>query len=184
MRHGTSPEEGIVFESLKRLFEDQVAPAVAQTAPAERERGLRLAAAALLFEVVRADGVVKDDERTVMRAAVQSTFALSEEEGEELVRMAEDASRHAASVYEFTHIVDRELALEDKKRLVELLWLVAFADAVKDAAEEQMVRKIADLLHVPHPDFIDAKIRAREESGLDQRSTRTASEASGSRPKQ
>ena len=159
-----------MFESLKRLFEDRVAPALARTAPAERERGLRLAAAALLFEVVRADGVVKDDERTVMRAAVQSTFALSEEEGEAgeaLVRLAEDASRHSASIYEFTHIVDRELALEDKKRLVELLWLVAFADARKDAAEEHMVRKIADLLHVPHPDFIDAKIRAREESGLD-----------------
>ena len=82
------------------------------------------------------------------------------------MRLAEEASRHAASVYEFTQIVDRELKPEDKKRLVELLWLVAFADARKDAAEEQMVRKIAGLLHVPHPDFIDAKIRAREESGI------------------
>jgi uncharacterized tellurite resistance protein B-like protein len=42
---------------------------------------------------------------------------------------------------------------------------VAFADAEKDAHEEQMVRRIAGLLHVPHPDFIDAKIKAREESG-------------------
>jgi uncharacterized tellurite resistance protein B-like protein len=156
-----------LFDSLRKLFEDHVAPAVAQSsAPPDRERGLRLAAAALLFEVVRADSVVKDEERTVMRAAIQSTFELSREEGEELVRLAEDASRHAASVYEFTQIVDRELSLPDKKRLVELLWLVAFADAEKDAREEQMVRKIAGLLHVPHPDFIDAKIRAREESGL------------------
>jgi uncharacterized tellurite resistance protein B-like protein len=155
-----------VFESLKKLFEERVAPAVTQPAPAAREHALRLAAAALLFEVVRADAVVKDDERTVMRAAVQSTFGLSQEEGEELVRLAEQASRHSASVYEFTQIVDRELRLEDKKRLVELLWLVAFADAEKDASEEQMVRKIAGLLHVPHPDFIDARIRARQESEL------------------
>jgi len=155
-----------VFESLKQLFEDRVAPAVTRTVPGERERGLRLAAAALLFEVARADAVVKDEERTVMRAAVQSTFGLSPEEGEELVRLAEDASRHSASVFEFTRIVDRELPPADKKRLVELLWLLAFADAEKDASEEQMVRRIAGLLHVPHPDFIDAKIRAREESGL------------------
>ena len=155
-----------MFESLRKLFEDHVAPAVTEAASEGRERALRLAAAALLFEVVRADAVVKDEERTVMRAAVQSTFGLSREEGEELVRLAEEASRGSASIYEFTRIVDQDLTLEDKKRLVELLWLVAFADAEKDAYEEQMVRKIADLLHVPHPDFIDAKIRARNESGL------------------
>jgi uncharacterized tellurite resistance protein B-like protein len=155
-----------MFESLKKLFEERVAPAATQASPETRESGLRLAAAALLYEVVRADAVVKDEEKTVMRAAVQSTFGLSREEGEELVRLAEEASLHSASVYEFTQVVDRELPPEDKKRLVELLWLVAFADAEKDAYEEQMVRKIAGLLHVPHPDFIDAKIRAREESGL------------------
>lgn len=155
-----------MFESLRKLFDQHVAPAVSQAAPEQRERALRLAAAALLFEVVRADSLVKADERTVMRAAVQSTFGLSREEGEELVRLAEEASRQATSLYEFTHIVDQQLPLEDKKRLVELLWLVTFADGDKDAHEEQTVRKIAGLLHVSHPDFIDAKIRAREESGL------------------
>ena len=40
--------------------------------------------------------------------------------------------------------------------------MVSFADTVKHAEEEHLVRKIAGLLHVPHPDFIDAKIRARE----------------------
>ena len=49
---------------------------------------------------------------------------------------------------------------------MELLWLVAFADGKKDPEEEHLVRKIAGLLHVPHPDFIDAKLRARSESGL------------------
>ena len=48
--------------------------------------------------------------------------------------------------------------------MVELLWLVAFADAEKHAHEEHLVHKIAGLLHVPHPDFIDAKIKARAES--------------------
>ena len=48
---------------------------------------------------------------------------------------------------------------------MELLWLVAFADAEKHPHEEHLVRRIAGLLHVPHPDFIDAKIRARAETG-------------------
>jgi uncharacterized tellurite resistance protein B-like protein len=99
-----------------------------------------------------------------MRTAVQSAFGLPAEETDELVRLAEAASREAVSVFEFTAVVDRELDPERKKRLVELLWLVAFADAAKTADEEVMIRRIAGLLHVPHPDFIDAKIRARATS--------------------
>lgn len=156
-----------MLEALKKLFQERVAPEIEDPSPESREHGLRLAAAALLFEVVRADADVKAEELTVMRTAVQSAFGLPREETEELVRLAEDASRSAASVYEFTYVVDRELALEQKKRLVELLWLVAFADAEKTAHEEQMVRKIAGLLHVPHPDYIDARRRARASSAVD-----------------
>ncbi len=156
-----------MLDSLKKLFQDRVAPQIAQSSPDAREHGLRLAAAVLLFEVVRADGTVKDEELGVMRAAVQSTFALAADEAEELVRLAGEASRGASSLYEFTSLVDREVAFDDKKRLVELLWLVAFADTKKDAQEEHIVRQVAGLLHVPHPDFIDAKIRARAQSGLD-----------------
>ena len=101
-----------------------------------------------------------------MHAAVQSTFELSAEETRELIELAERQSRSAASLYEFTQVVDSAFTAEQKKRVVELLWLVTFADADKDAHEEYLVRKIAGLLHVPHPDFIDAKIKARSGSPL------------------
>jgi uncharacterized tellurite resistance protein B-like protein len=154
-----------VLDSLKRFFEERVAPEVAHPSEQTRERALRLAAAALLFEVARADALVRDEERTVMRAAIQGAFGLSADEAGELIALAETRSHEAASVYEFTHVIDKALPPEQKKRLVELCWLVTFADADKDPQEEQLVRRIAGLLHVPHPDFIDAKIRARAESG-------------------
>jgi uncharacterized tellurite resistance protein B-like protein len=105
---------------------------------------------------------VEEAERTVMRAALQSTFDLGAEETDELVQLAEAQSKSAASLYEFTSLVDAGLDASQKKRIVELLWLVAFADGRKDAHEEHLVRRIAGLLHVPHPDFIDAKRRASE----------------------
>ena len=77
----------------------------------------------------------------------------------------EISSREAVSIYEFTRRVDQGLSADEKKRVVELLWLVCFADAEKHAEEEHLVRRIAGLLHVTHPEFIDAKIRAREASG-------------------
>jgi uncharacterized tellurite resistance protein B-like protein len=153
-----------VLDSIKRFFEQHVAAEATPPTPEGRERGLRLAAAALFFEIVRADTDIKEEERTVVRAAIQGTFGLEKEETEELMHLAEEASRDATSLYEFTHLVDEAFSPEQKKRVVELLWLVAFADAKKDAREEHLVRRIAGLLHVPHPDFIDAKIKARTES--------------------
>jgi uncharacterized tellurite resistance protein B-like protein len=154
-----------VFESLKQLFAERIRPQAAQTSPEPRDHALRLAAAALLVEVSRSDGRIDEQERTVMRAALQSALGLSPEESGELLRLGEQESRRAVSLYEFTSIVDQELSAQEKKRIVELLWLVAFADSHKDAHEEHLVRQIAGLLHVPHPDFIDAKIRAREGGG-------------------
>jgi uncharacterized tellurite resistance protein B-like protein len=151
-----------MLQSLTRLLDSLAGPDAAKQAVPDREHALRLATAALLFEIVRADGDVRDEERAVMRAAVQSSFGLPAGELEELLREAEHASLQATSLYEFTQRVDQELDAEQKKRVVELLWLIVFADDSKDALEEHLVRKIASLLHVRHPDFIDAKLKAKE----------------------
>ncbi len=153
-----------MLDSLRRFFQERVLDA----APAEigdPGRRLRLAAAALLVEVMRADPEVKEEERTVARAALQGTFGLSLVETEELLRLAEAEADAATSLFEFTSLVDKGLSREEKKRVVELLWLVAFADSEKHPLEEHLIRRIAGLLHVPHPDFIDAKVRARGGSG-------------------
>lgn len=153
-----------MIDSLKRFFQERVLDA----APAEAGdpgRRLRLAAAALLVEVMRADPEVRDEERTVVRTALQGTFGLPLDATEELVRLAEAEADAATSLWEFTNLVDKGFSLEEKKRIVELMWLVAFADAEKHPLEEHLIRRIAGLLNVPHPDFIDAKIRARGESG-------------------
>ena len=153
-----------MLDSLKRFLQERLAGRSTETAgdPAQQ---LHLTAAVLLVEVMRADSEVKDEERTVVRTALQGTFGLSLADTEELVRLAEAEADAATSLYEFTSLVDKGFSREEKKRLVELMWLVAFADAEKDPLEEHLIRRVADLLHVPHPDFIDAKIRARGESG-------------------
>jgi len=43
----------------------------------------------------------------------------------------------------------------------QLLWRVALADGCKAPVEEEMIRRIAGLLHVSHSDFIAAKLRAQ-----------------------
>jgi len=150
-----------MFEAVREFFGRVNA---AGEPPGGRERAVHLAAAALLFEIVRADGAVKPAELTVMRTAVQGTFGLSAQDTDEVMALAEQESRTAISLFDFTRVVDEAFDEAQKKRIVELLWLVAFADAEKDAQEEHLIRQIAGLLHVRHPDFIEAKIRARDQS--------------------
>ena len=152
-----------MIDALKAFFQSRLASAP-KASPEAAEKAIRLAAGVLLFEVVRADHKVEESERTVMRASLQSTFGLGPEETEEIMRVAEEQSRAAVSLYEFTAQVDAAFDADQKKRVVELLWLVAFADGVKDAHEEHIIRRIAGLLHVAHPDFIDAKLKARDRS--------------------
>ena len=59
-----------MLKSIKRFFDGRVAPEATGPAPEGREHALQLAAAALLFEIVRADAEVKDEELTVVRAAI------------------------------------------------------------------------------------------------------------------
>jgi uncharacterized tellurite resistance protein B-like protein len=44
------------------------------------------------------------------------------------------------------------------------MWRVAHADLELDMYEDHLVRKIAELLYVPHTEFITAKHRARSHS--------------------
>ena len=150
-----------MLQSIRRFFQERVAGGVNEPAAESREHALRLAAAALLFEVARADARINDEERIALRAAVGDVFGLSANEADELLALAEEESRSAVSLYEFTRLVDTGFSPEQKVRLVELLWSIGFADHEKDAHEEHLVRRIADLLHVSHSDFIAAKIKAR-----------------------
>jgi uncharacterized tellurite resistance protein B-like protein len=133
-------------------------------APEHSQRPLQLATAALLVEMTRADRQVTDEERRAVDASLSEAFDLSPEETRDLVRLAEAELDDSASLFQFTHLIDRHFSLEEKIAVVEMLWRVAYSDACKDHHEEHLVRKIADLLHVPHSAFIRARHKVEESS--------------------
>ncbi|MFZ5863752.1 MAG: TerB family tellurite resistance protein [Nitrospirota bacterium] len=149
-----------MLNAIQEFFDARIRSTSGQ--PESLERALQLATAALLVEVSRADHEIKDEERRVIGEAVRRTFNLSEHDTDLLVRLAEEEAQTATSTHQFTHLIDRHFPTEQKVHIVELLWRVAFADANKDRHEEHLIRRIADLLHVPHREFIDAKVRARD----------------------
>jgi len=150
-----------MLKSLKDLFDGLTAAPVAQS-PARSEHQLQLAAAVLLVEVMRADAEIGDAERAAVAAALSHKFALDADENERLVELAHDTARQATDFFSFTSRINDAFTMERKIEMVEQLWRVAYADGVLSAHENHLMRKIGDLLYVPHGAYVAAKQRARE----------------------
>lgn len=152
-----------MLEAIKRFFSNQLAAgsAVAQSA----EHRLQLATAALLLEVAGADQAVHHLELSAVVSAIQRSFQLSDEEIDALLRLAQEQVQESTSDFPFTHLINQHYEQADKLQLVEMLWEVAYADGELDKYEEHLVRRIADLIYVPHQAYIAAKLRVAERVG-------------------
>jgi uncharacterized tellurite resistance protein B-like protein len=122
------------------------------------EHSLRMAVALLLLDVARADLEVTTEERQVARQLLERFFPVSPDQAQALVDAAQREAEQATSLYPFTSLINRECNLEERIRIVGMLWKVSSADGKIDAHEEHLVRKVADLLYVPHARFIQAKL--------------------------
>lgn len=147
-----------MLNSIRDFFQQRVSSLGGGNNVDSAEKALQLATASLLIEISRADHHVAPAERKAIAAAVQSFFGLSEQETAELVQLAESEMEGATCLYEFTRLVDTHFNYDQKIKVIENLWRVAYADADKHHYEEHVVRKIADLLHVSHKDFIRARL--------------------------
>ena len=124
----------------------------------EGKRAIQLATAALLMEVASADYNISEVERDTIRSIVEEKYAVSADEALEIAHRAEQDTRHVTSLYPFTRMLNAECDLQERAEIVSMLWKVTAADGVIDAHEEHLVRKIADLLYVPHSQFIRARL--------------------------
>lgn len=134
--------------------------------PASDPHSLPRAAAALLLEMAVTDEGGNEVELDVIHQAMRSAFAMEEAELEALMEQAHQARRESVSLYDFTSGLRTGLDAEIRAELVEWLWRVAFADARLDKHEELLVRRVADLLGVPHSEFMRRKHLAQA-AGVD-----------------
>jgi uncharacterized tellurite resistance protein B-like protein len=111
---------------------------------------------------MRADPDIDDAERATVIALLRDRFALGSDEVERLVELAEQASRDASDYYSFTSRIDSAFPVEQKVHLIEEMWRVAYADQHLSAHENHVMRKVANLLHISHADYVAAKMRAKE----------------------
>jgi uncharacterized tellurite resistance protein B-like protein len=127
--------------------------------PAARRHARNLAVAALLVEVLRADYDVSGPERRQVLDSIRDLLELEPAECEALLLSAERQVDGAHDLHQFTSELNRSLSHDDKLDLLEQLWRVAQADSTVHHYEEHLIRRVADLLHVSHREFIVTKLR-------------------------
>ncbi|MDH4235480.1 MAG: TerB family tellurite resistance protein [Gallionella sp.] len=147
-----------MLNKLNNFLATLVPPAAADTRP---EHTLQLATAALLIEVMKSDAESTELEQATILNILKKRFHLSDAEVAQLSQLGHSKSQAANDLHQFTSLINRELELSDKLKIVEYLWQVAYADGKISAHENHLMRRLVDLLHISHGDNIAAKMRAK-----------------------
>jgi uncharacterized tellurite resistance protein B-like protein len=145
----------MLLAQLKKIFGEEPLP----RGVLEDREPFELATAALLMELARSDFSTSDQEVRAIRDLLQKRFELTDEALDTLMVNAARRVDKAVSLHEFTHRLNRELPEADKLAIVEMLWRVSHADGRIDKHEEQLVQRIAGLLHISDRDRVRLKLK-------------------------
>ncbi len=123
------------------------------------ENDYRIAAAALLIHVTAIDGEVTETERRKVHDVLKERFNLDEAATADLIAAATDAENEAVDLYQFTSLLNRALDEDGRKRMVEMMWQIVYADGHLSEFEDNVIWRAADLLGVSSRDRIGLRQR-------------------------
>jgi uncharacterized tellurite resistance protein B-like protein len=153
-----------MLTKLQKFFDQYLSENTEKEVPLEHR--LQLASAALMVEMLHVDEQVTAAEETKLQQILKQRFELSNTEIEALIDLAHNEKHEATDYYAFTSLLNEHYTQQQKIKLVEDLWQLAYADHRLNKYEEHLLRRLADLLHVPHQDFIRTKHKALKENTL------------------
>jgi len=148
-----------MIDKIKNFFSKNVIePEVDMVTPQQ------IASAALLIEVMVIDGNLDEQELESITGTLSTMLGIAKEKIDELIALSREEVTEATSLYQFTREINSHFNEQQKLELMTGMWRVAFADGHLDKHEESIMRRVADLLHILHSDYIRCKINARDGS--------------------
>ena len=120
---------------------------------------LRLAAAALLVEAAKLDGVFDGMEKVKVAMLLKDRFGVDGADVAELIEAADAETEMAGGLYGFTKEVRGNFDHEERISMIEMLWEVAYADGALHDFESNMLRRVAGLLYVTDRESGEARKR-------------------------
>ena len=146
-----------------RAFMEELAPSP-ETLDRREAAAVQKACAGLLMEVARIESEEVERKREAAVQAMRELFNIADPELLPMIANAGRRENRLTSYYRPVKLLNRRFAPARKTQFIEQLWRVAMADGRIDMYEDQLVRKLSDLLYVAHTDFILAKRRVQSGS--------------------
>ncbi|APE01403.1 hypothetical protein BM526_05740 [Alteromonas mediterranea] len=144
-----------MLKSFLKLFEDSHK----QNEPAYT---VELATAALLREIVNADNQVTETEREEYEKQLRKHVNVDDDAMTLLLKRGQETADDAVDLVHFTQVLNKHCNADERVRVVKSLWSIAYADESLAPLEESTIRQIADLLYVPHSQYIKTKLEVVE----------------------
>ncbi len=142
-----------LLQSLKALFVPEQA--------AENPMAELSVLLGLLVEAAMADHILTCEEKESLLQWL-ATKGVEGSEAEQLLHFALAEQQESTSLHPMTHWAAKNLNREQRAALVKELWKVVLADGQIDPWEEALMRKLCDLMHVPHSVYIQTKLAVME----------------------
>jgi uncharacterized tellurite resistance protein B-like protein len=154
-----------MFEVFKKFVSDL---ADGETHPSQfADNDYRLSAAALLIHAAAIDGAISDLERERLHAVIKRWFDLDEAATDELVRKATEVEEKSIDLYHFTRLLGRTLDEDGRRRVIEMMWEIVYADGRVTEFEDNLIWRAADLLGVSTRERVELRQRVAASRGHD-----------------
>jgi uncharacterized tellurite resistance protein B-like protein len=107
--------------------------------------------------VISLDGEPTPAERRKLHSLIESHFKLDRGIADRLIASATEVEGEAVDLYHFTSVIMRSLDEDGRKRIVEMMWELVYADGQVTEFEDNVVWRASDLLGVSQRDRIELK---------------------------
>jgi uncharacterized tellurite resistance protein B-like protein len=120
---------------------------------------VRVAACAMLYEVARADGQFQKDELSALQQKLIARWQISAQEAENILAAGKEMSENSVDFHPMLETLRESWGQSERIALIHDMWTIAHADGHIDSYEEHIIRRVAELLHVAHSEFIRGKLQ-------------------------
>jgi uncharacterized tellurite resistance protein B-like protein len=145
-----------MMDLLQSLFGKKL---TAESNTQEPTHDLRVATCALLLEMADIDGRFSESERQRIVGILRKEYGLAAEDIEGLMEASKEQLDQSIDYWHFTNLINQNYSMEEKIRIIEMVWKIAYTDGKLDQHEDYLIHKLANLLRLSHKQLIDAKLR-------------------------
>ena len=116
--------------------------------------------AALLIHAAKIDENYTEIEKKIIRQAIINLNGISQDEANEILKLAEKKEEESNQIVEFTREI-KQYPMEFRLKIIEIIWKIVYSDGTSDNYESNLIRRICGLLYISDKDNGNIKMKVK-----------------------